>query len=1119
MAHNFITNNARHKTLKGRLNTLLSVSAELKFLVGFFYFSGWREIYENLRKNEALQLKLLIGLQVDHLMGQVVEHGRQEAGLSQDDLFYRFLTSLGVALNNEEMDNEAFYEQVTFFLELLENGRLEIRKTLEPNHAKLYLFKLNEQQAEIQNSPGQFITGSSNLTRAGLSGQDEFNVEITDYGFADAESYFDELWERAVPLTANDSYKGRLVDFIRHKSQAAVVSPFEAYTLILKTYLDLQLQKQLKPEVERLLEERGFIKYSYQLDAVNQALSIIAAYNGVIIADVVGLGKSVIAAMVAKNIGRRGMVICPPALMGDKHAGTGWWGYIQQFRLYDWEVESRGKLETLAATIHDKDIEVVIVDEAHAYRNQDTAAYEALQTICRGRTVILLSATPFNNSPADIFSLLKLFIVPGKSGITLEDDLTNLFRAYNYRFKQLSDISKNHAARDKRKRDKAERTYKLLFDKRPPIDMRLVRNETKRLAGQIKEVIAPVVIRRNRLDLQKDFQYSSEVTNLSQVHDPIELFFYLSPEQSAFYDQIINTYFVEEGQFKGAIYQPFAYEKDIEDEESLDEAGNRTFQQQRNLYDFMRRLLVKRFESSFGAFAASIGRFIKIHELALQFIENSGGRYILDRKVMESIYREDEDRILEVLEKYEQDLLNKKTPWNNKIYEIKTFERAEAFMQDIHNDLALFREIQKNLEKLNIVENDPKREAVFAEINEILVKDPGRKIIVFSEYVDTVKHLSAYLEGKLGNRLLVCEGSIGQKLARELDENFNAQYSGEQKDVYDVLVTSDKLAEGVNLNRAGAIINYDIPWNPTRVIQRVGRINRIGQKVFDELFIYNFFPSVQGADVVKSREIAGQKMFLIHNVLGEDAKIFEPDEEPGPSQLFKRLNTNPEEEGEPTLATEIRNRYHAIATAHPEIIERIKGLPPRVKTAMHGASAQLAVLQKKGLSLFAHLIDNTMTQSFSVHPILFEEMLDYAACNIDTPRLNLSPQFWPAYQAIRAFKPVRKTGRREADLEIRALNNLKIALKLLDPAQEDLFNFIRSLIEDIKKYHTLSLHTLGRLGRKQLKANPGVEERKDIFAEIEWLANRLGYDYLERVIRKTTQQQPEVIIALEKQIH
>ena len=207
---------------------------------------------------------------------------------------------------------------MSFFLHLLEDGRLQIRKTFEPNHSKLYLFRLDEGGRSLVNAPGRFITGSSNLTRSGLLGQHEFNVEIGDYGWEDAEAYFDDLWDTAIPISELDERREQIIHIIRRQTQVAEVTPFEAYVLVLKTYLDLMEQKVLRPQIKRLMEERGYRIYRYQEDAVQQALTVLEEYGGVILADVVGLGKSVIASWLARERGGRGLVICPPALIGDR---------------------------------------------------------------------------------------------------------------------------------------------------------------------------------------------------------------------------------------------------------------------------------------------------------------------------------------------------------------------------------------------------------------------------------------------------------------------------------------------------------------------------------------------------------------------------------------------------------------------------------------------------------------------------------------------------------------------------------------------------------------------------------------------------------------------------------
>ena len=1117
MSQNFITNNTGQKALKSRINTLISISEELKFLVGFFYFSGWKEVYESLRANAEIRLRLLVGLQVDKwIHDNLVEYGYQEERSSDETRFTDFMESLRKALNTDNADTEEFYNQVFFFLEMIEQGRLIIRKTKNPNHAKLYLFKLNETQAAFQNMQGQFITGSSNLTSAGLQGQEEFNVEIKDYGYAEADGYFEALWKEATPITEIDDKKKILVDYVGSKTLAAKVTPFEAYALILKTYIDLLQTKHIRSSVIELLAQNGFKEYAYQIDAVNQGLSIINEYNGVVIADVVGLGKSVIAALIAKNMDKRTLIICPPGLIGERNVQepTGWYEYVYNFEL-NAEVESRGKLVDIANSIDKRNIEVVIVDEAHYFRNQDTDDYEALLKICRDRIVILLTATPFNNSPADIFSLLKLFIVPGKSGITIDYDLAALFSGYGNRFKKLSYILKYCYSKKDDKREKALKQYLELFGDQA-IDLIKVKKESKRLANQIKQVISPVIIRRNRLDLRNDYVYSREVTELSEVKDPKELFYTLTPAQSDFYNDVLTKYFGEDGQFTGAIYQPFAYENELKDEEKLTEEGNRAFNQQTNLFDFMRRLLVKRFESSFGAFSESINRFLAIHQRVKAFIGKTGGKYILDRKLMDKLMEENSlDSIFQILTNYENNVLTKKIPKNNTVYDTKKFFRKQEFFENIDRDIALFTKIKKHLTKLDIVENDPKRDRVSLEIENIIQENNHRKIIVFSEYVDTVKHLETYFKNKFNDRLLVCDGSMNQTLHKTLNANFNAQYKGEKENRFDILITSDKLSEGFNLNRAGVIINYDIPWNPTRVIQRVGRINRIGAKVFDELFICNFFPSEAGADVVQIREIACQKMFLIHNALGEDSKMFDADEEPTAAGLFSKVNENPDNEGEESTSTRVRNKYYEIHENHPEVSKRIVELPIRVKSGKTFTENQVCVLRRKGLSLFTHFIPDTNAAKLEVNELTFDELLNLVECEYDSPYIPLSPKFWPAYNEIKELKSKTKKGFAPKSLEAKAHENLKCALKVLDTKNNNLMAFVKILITDIEKYKTLSDRTLGRLGRDVFTNISSDIEKKAYTGEILRIRHSLGADYLDRILKRIEHQKNEVVIAIE----
>ena len=1127
---NYITNSDKNTTLQIRLEQLIQHAYQLKFLVGFFYFSGWQELYETLKKYPELDIQVLVGLEVDQTLGRTLEVTYSAEGMSHAELTDRFLASIATALNDENLDIKDFYIQVEYFIELIENGRMQIRKTLEPNHAKLYFFKAGEsvQGWLPPGETGKFITGSSNLTRAGIHGQNEFNVEIGDYGTAAAEKYFGDLWASAVPITEDAEIRTHLVQIVRNRTQAAPISPFEAYVLVLKTYLDLMELKTVHPYVTRLLEEQGYISYQYQLDAVNQALSIIEQYNGAIVADVVGLGKTIIACMIARDLGKRGLVICPPALIGDEHYQSGWRKYLADFELrkYEWDVFSSGNLKAAAdylQTAEGKDIEVIIVDEAHRFRNEDTENYEFLSAICRNHKVILLTATPFNNSPADIFAMLKLFIIPGKSPLTLDENLEGRFGHYNSEFRRLSYISRYYQTiNDPEKKERAEKYYLEMFDTGLPIDIALVKVRTKQLADEIRAVLEPVLIRRNRLDLRNDPIYSGEITQLSNVHDPCELFYQLTPEQLAFYDQIVNVDFGDGGRFKGAIYQPFLYEhrKDVISE-TLDEEGNRTFLQQRNLYDFMRRLLVKRFESSFGAFAHTISNFEQIHEIVLTFIGNSGGKYILDRQLIEKIYEDDPEEIDTALEQFAKRLKEeKRIPKHERIYEIDTFEKKGEFLADIQSDLKLMHEISKELQNLKLIDEDSKADRLVEQLQKEINThpqggEPAQKVVIFSEYVDTVLHLQPLLEAAFPGQVLSVTGSISAGMATEILCNFDASIASEQqKNQYSILLTSDKLSEGVNLNRAGIIINYDIPWNPTRVIQRVGRINRIGKKVFQTLYIYNFFPTEQGADIIKSREIASGKMFMIHSTLGEDAKIFDIDEAPAPAELYKRINQNPEMDEEESLFTRIRQTYFAIQQAYPEIVANLNQYPTRVKTAKAGEKNQLVVFRRKGLGLFIQCIDEIAMEKPEVFSLMLEDALTMIVCDPDEARLPFSNYFWGSYECIKSHRDVFVVPKSANSIEVKALNNLQSALRNYPEELREWVPFIRTLVKDLRDFRTLPKYTLRRLVSVDLKA--GKPERIHKFiTELNTLRHYLGEDYLEIIQQRASELKSEVIIAVE----
>jgi superfamily II DNA or RNA helicase len=1126
----FITNDGQ-QDLKNKLNVLINASVELKFLVGFFYFSGINELYESLKKNPEITIKILVGLNVDLINKRLAEidfDSKTKDSQKTDEFF----GSIKKSFNNENFDTQEFYNQVQFFLHKLENNSLLIRKTDNPNHSKLYFFSLDDSQVTNNKC---FITGSSNLTKAGLSGQHEFNVQISDFGTQDAEKYFDDLWAKSIKITEDDVVKLKLVEVIENETLVKKITPFEAYCYILKCYVDSYNTRKPDDRIKNLLERNKYIVYSYQIDAIEQALAMIEYNNGVLIADVVGLGKSIIASCIANSLGKRGLILCPPGLKGDDKKTQGWSKYKEDFELYNWEIRSTGDLEKVIELLkrHPNKYEVVIIDEVHKFRNQDTENYELLRNICRNKIVILLSATPLNNAPSDILSLLKLFITPKKSIITLDDNLEIKFAKLQISFNKLTFIIKNHKSKDSFKKSKAENYYYDIFGS-GIVDLKLVKEAIKLIANQIRDIIEPVTIRRNRLDLTTHTVYKNEIRNLSKVRNPEEYFFELSKAQSQFYDLIIKSYFAspeDNGRFKGAIYRPFEYEEGIvgkseEEIEILKKDKNREFLQQRNLFDIMRRMIVKRFESSFGAFEQTIKNFLDIYEKVLIFITNRGdgdpekGDYLLDRKLLRKIVDilsgedEDSDKIEVLINEYLAKIEHGVYPKSHKIYKIKNFIQSKLFIEDIHSDISMLKEILTKLDNYQLTENDPKSIAVFDNFETILnlksnETEPKRKILIFSEYADTVKFVEKKLKSyksksNFHKRTLTVYGNLNESKRDLIEHNFNAS-ADRQDDDYDIIITTDKLSEGFNLNRAGVVINYDIPWNPVRVIQRVGRINRIGKKVFDELMIVNFFPTEKGADYVRSREIASNKMFMIHNTLGEDIRIFDADEEPSPSDLFEKFRQSPDDNKEVNIYTKIFNLYNELLSKYPELVKKLDNLPPRIKTCKAYTDDEMLLFVMKN-RIFVKSFRKDGNNIVSEIPLL-EDVIEKIKCNPDTPAIDIDKDFWEIYEIAKLYKEEQKIPSSDQSIERKALNNLNYLINYKSHIPNLTQNFIKTIRDDIVDYGTLPEFTLRRI------ANLKTNDIKSCIEEIDKLQDELGSDYLDLVKQSKNIAEKEIIIA------
>lgn len=1115
-------------SFKDRLQTLISKSKELRCLVGFFYFSGVTTLYDSIKENPDLKIKVLVGMDAEEHMGKVIELATAQKGLVTAECQEAYLKSLRKVFSSKNIDDQTFFERNKLFIDLIQEGRLEIRKTLEPNHAKMYLFTKKDDEFD-------WLTGSSNLTWSALEGQNEVNVDLGQYDYEKANALFEKWWSESVPLTDDEEIKQKIIKILENESVVASVSPFEAYAKVVKTVAEKEdlVDKNLEARIAKILEKAGYNNFKYQSDAVLAALNIVEKYNGVIIADVVGLGKSIIASLLGNLLTGSGLVIAPPSLVGNNW-NEGWKKYLKEFGLQKrgWEVESLGmfesnKWEEKFEDIKDLNFDTIIIDEAHRFRNQDMDSYSKLWQVCNGKKVILLTATPFNNSPADFASLLQLFMDMGAANLCAGGDLQEKFQYLTIEFSAANYLLSHLPLKDLTQQNECKKRWNSLFgedyenvndfsDDEKCLKMRRrVKKALLAISKEVREIIAPVTIRRNRIDIKNDPEYAKDVKDMSKVVAPKEQFYELSSEQNEFYDNVVNVYLGDE-HFTGAAYRPYAYSR----VGLSDDMGDNV--QQEGMYKFMRRLLVRRFESSFGAFAQTVQNAIDYYRMVKR-IAVAKGIVFQSRKYLEkysdlceeNASKEDFDALFEEINRAAQ---SHSVHDKDEIFDLnsKTFDKVK-FLADLDKDIGTFNDILKEIDRLQLLKNDPKALQLLQIIKNVLDcnhpdlnAEKNRKVIVFTEYQDTISHLKKYFDASELKNLVLIPDSIGEAVL----QNFDAS-SKKQDNKYQVLVVSDRFSEGLNLSRAGLVINYDIPWNPTRVIQRIGRINRIGNKVFEKLYIFNYFPTEQGCDIIHSKEIAANKMSMIYKILGEDAQVLtEEDDDPKPSQLYEKVNADPEDSEEMSPLTRIRLEWQNIQKKYPEIAERVNALPNRIKSASEAKEEEHVgqyVLKKKGALLWC-VFQNENGERKLIHAIDFADRIK---CKVDAKTLEIKKEFWDLYKTLSELDPKsiereNNTSLSNNDVYAKSLRVVVEAMGIAIPNSE-IYKFLELLADDIQNWRTIPKYDLRILSKL-----PG-NDPDAIYNKMLYLRDLLQATKASRgKQRDAAKQDDEVVIGVEK---
>ena len=893
-------NNDTGNTLFDKLKGIASGMANFdRFfaVVGFFRSSGYFKLRKELKDVE--EIKILVGINIDdifrrHNKTMLMLESAEKAKIVYDEEFRKDIINARYAPEVEE--------GILQMCQDLVDGRLQMKIHSTKNlHAKFYLCL---PQNHSEHTDGWVIMGSSNISDSGLgttqSPRYELNVAMKDFDDVDyCHTEFKKLWEEAVPLTIDD------IESIKQKTYLGYQpTPYEIYLKVLIDTFGDQVEDDFSIQLPP-----GVMELKYQTDAVIQGFQMLMRHNGLFLADVVGLGKTMIATMIAKRFieanGRNTsiLVVFPPALRDN------WENTFKQFGIYNKaQFITNGKLDRV---LDGKDrykskeeFDLIIVDEAHGFRNGGSGKYDDLQKICKAdcvntgllksmrKKVMLLSATPLNNRPDDLLNLLLLF--QDSQSCTI-DGIPNLKGFFAEHIKAYNILMKERETRD-------------------------VTADVDKIYEVIRErVIDKVTVRRTRSNIENDPEYKKDLKAQGIVFPkplaPTPLEYEMDADTSNRFFYTLNV--LSDDKFEPHLH--YARYRAIEFlKPELRAKYRNAVHVGQTLAGIYRVHMVKRLESSFHAFKLSLATLLRITNDMLQMFAEDKVIIAPDLNVKDLQAKGMElDEIIEkALEKgyNESDILYK----------------SEDFEPDF---IAMLQHDKKVLEALNAdwqQECDDQKFDLFREKleNEFFdSRNLSDKLVVFSESVDTLNYLKGRLEKELGRTdVLTVTAENRDRRATDIKENFDAN-STVKKDHYNIILTSDVLAEGVNLHRSHIIVNYDSPWNASRLMQRIGRVNRIGS-VAEYIYNYMFYPSPQGNKQIKLYENALVKLQGFHSAFGEDVQIYSKEEI---VKQFKMFDSNVKDSMDAKLALirELRDVFNN----NRELYDKVKQLPLKSRVA------------------------------------------------------------------------------------------------------------------------------------------------------------------------------------------
>lgn len=774
-------------------------------------------------------------------------------------------------------------------------------------HAKAYVFS--------GLGFGCGIIGSSNFTRGGLESNSELNylesetIKVTSsfdkhVGQYSHKAWFDFMWESdTTPWTGRfvkdillETNLGKKLKSKQKKESEKEVNltPYEIYI----RYLHEHFGNVANAEERTLLMSylpNSYQPLDFQLDAVQQCYNIMRMHGGFILADVVGLGKTVVGVLLIKKFLSeayylervpRVLIITPPSIKSNWIRTIEEFDSDKTFQIED-KVDfiSTGSISKLLpdelGPLFDPDLNneddfeikttqnygLIMIDESHGFRNSRTQKYQDLTQLIgdiEQRTgyapyVGLLSATPQNNRPDDLKNQIFLFQRNPNNSTLCTVDGNRLDSFMSEKQKEFEIYRKDNSPEG--------------------------RKELQKIAEEIRnKVLNQLLVRRTRTSVQKYYPEDTKRLNFPEVQPPHKLEYKLDKELSALFARTIDAiaYGSEEAYNSEKHIGFFRYSaiKFLKSEEhrALYEIKNLTVESiSSRLATIMRILLVKRLESSIHAFKESLLNLKDYTSYMLEMLEEDTVYICPDIEINDEIRKHHGVKSA----RHVIEARMKELGGNNRRFRAQDF--SDEYKSSLEKDLKI---IGKLWDDWSMILNNPKQEKFRDSLREVLfdpqINNPSGKdqpkLVIFTEAIATLNSVTSVAES-MGYSVLKVGSENRKVLEPIIRENFDANLPSEdQKNDYDIIVTTEVLAEGVNLHRTNVVLNYDTPWNSTRLMQRIGRVNRIGSTE-KEIHVYNFYPTAQGNEQIKLVELAFNKLQAFHTMFGEDNQVFSNEEE------------------------------------------------------------------------------------------------------------------------------------------------------------------------------------------------------------------------------------------------